>query len=39
MWLALWNITAKWARTSPYRRAAMNQFAILDEARLSPGTA
>jgi putative transposase len=36
IWLALRNITAKWARTSPYWRAAMNQFAILYEGRFSP---
>jgi transposase-like protein len=39
IWLALRNITAKWARTSPYWRAAMNQFAILYEGRFSPSTA
>jgi transposase-like protein len=39
IWLALRNITAKWARTSPYWRAAMNQFAILYEGRFSPTTA
>jgi putative transposase len=39
IWLALRNITAKWARTSPYWRAAMNQFAILYEDRFSPSTA
>jgi putative transposase len=38
IWLALRNITAKWARTSPYWRAAMNQFAILYEGRFSPFT-
>jgi transposase-like protein len=39
IWLALRNITAKWARTSPYWRAAMTQFAILYEGRFSPSTA
>jgi putative transposase len=39
LWLALRNITTKWARTSPYWRAAMNQFAILYEGRFSPSTA
>jgi transposase-like protein len=39
IWLALRNITAKWGRTSPYWRAAMNQFAILYEGRFSPSTA
>ena len=39
IWLALRNITTKWARTSPYWRAAMNQFAILYEGRFSPSTA
>jgi transposase-like protein len=38
IWLALRNITAKWARTSPYWRAAMNQFAILYEGRFSPSS-
>ena len=38
IWLALRNITAKWERTSPYWRAAMNQFAILYEGRFSPTT-
>ena len=38
MWLALRNITAKWARTSHYWRAAMNQFANLYEGRFSPTT-
>jgi len=38
IWLALRNITAKWERTSPYWRAAMNQFAILYEGRFSPST-
>jgi putative transposase len=36
MWLALRNITAKWARSSPYWRPAMNQFAILYEGRFTP---
>jgi putative transposase len=36
IWLALRNITAKWARSSPYWRPAMNQFAILYEGRFSP---
>ena len=35
IWLALRNITAQWARTSPYWRAAMNQFAILYEERFT----
>jgi transposase-like protein len=39
IWLALRNITAKWARASPYWRPAMNQFAILYEDRFSPSTA
>jgi len=39
IWLALRNITTKWARTSPYWRGAMNQFAILYEDRFSPSTA
>jgi transposase-like protein len=39
IWLALRNITAKWARPSPYWRTAMNQFAILYEGRFSPSTA
>jgi transposase-like protein len=38
IWLALRNITAKWARSSPYWRPAMNQFAILYEDRFSPST-
>lgn len=38
IWLALRNITAKWARSSPYWRPAMNQFAILYEGRFSPST-
>jgi transposase-like protein len=38
IWLALRNITATWARTSPHWRAAMNQFAILYEDRFSPST-
>jgi len=29
LWLALRNITAKWARPANYWKAAMNQFAIL----------
>ena len=36
IWLALRNITAKWARSSPYWRPAMNQCAILYEGRFSP---
>jgi putative transposase len=36
MWLALRNITAKWARSSPHWRPAMQQFAILYEGRFSP---
>ena len=39
IWLALRNITAKWARTSHYWRPAMNQFAILYEGRFAPSTA
>jgi transposase-like protein len=39
IWLALRNITAKWARMSHYWRPAMNQFAILYEGRFSPSTA
>jgi transposase-like protein len=38
IWLALRNITAKWARTSHYWRPAMNQFANLYEGRFSPST-
>jgi putative transposase len=38
IWLALRNITAKWARTSHYWRPAMNQFAILYDGRFSPST-
>jgi transposase-like protein len=38
IWLALRNITAKWARSSHYWRPAMNQFAILYEDRFSPTT-
>ena len=38
IWLALRNITAKWARVSPYWRPAMNQFAILYEGRFVPST-
>jgi putative transposase len=38
IWLALRNITAKSARSSPYWRPAMNQFAILYEGRFSPTT-
>jgi transposase-like protein len=36
IWLALRNITGKWARSSPYWRPAMNQFAILYEGRFTP---
>ena len=39
MWLALRNITAKWARMSHIWRPAMNQFAILYEGRFSPSSA
>jgi putative transposase len=39
LWLALRNITAKWARTSPYWRPAMNQFAILYDDRFLSSTA
>src|SRR5882672_9514359 len=35
MWLALRNITAKWARGAIYWKAAMNQFAILYEDRFT----
>ena len=35
LWLALRNITAKWARGPIYWRAAMNQFAILYEGRFT----
>jgi putative transposase len=38
IWLALRNITAKWARSSPHWRPAMNQFAILYEGRFLPST-
>ena len=39
IWLALRNITAAWARTSPAWRPAMNQFAILypDRFLVAPG--
>jgi putative transposase len=39
IWLALRNLTAKWARSSHYWRPAMNQFAILYEDRFSPSSA
>ena len=39
IWLALRNITAKWARMSHYWRPAMNQFAILYEGRFNPSGA
>jgi putative transposase len=35
IWLALRNITAKWARGAIYWKAAMNQFAILYEDRFT----
>jgi putative transposase len=35
IWLALRNITAKWARSSCYWKPAMNQFAILYEDRFT----
>jgi transposase-like protein len=35
IWLALRNITAKWARGATHWRAAMNQFAILYEGRFT----
>jgi len=35
IWLALRNITAKWARGAHHWRAAMNQFAILYEGRFT----
>jgi transposase-like protein len=35
LWLALRNITAKWARGAHHWRAAMNQFAILYEGRFT----
>ena len=35
IWLALRNITAKWARGAIHWRAAMNQFAILYEDRFT----
>ena len=35
IWLALRNITAKWARGAMHWRAAMNQFAILYEGRFT----
>jgi hypothetical protein len=35
IWLALRNITAKWARSSYYWKPAMNQFAILYEDRFT----
>jgi transposase-like protein len=35
LWLALRNITAKWARGAIHWRAAMNQFAILYEGRFT----
>jgi transposase-like protein len=38
IWLALRNITPV-ERTPHYWRAAMNQFAIVNEGRLSPTTA
>jgi len=38
IWLALRNITAKWARGPIHWRAAMNQFAILYESRFTQST-
>ena len=38
IWLALRNITAKWARGAIYWKAAMNQFAILYEDRFTKPT-
>jgi putative transposase len=38
IWLALRNITAKWARGAIYWKAAMNQFAILFEDRFTKPT-
>lgn len=35
IWLALRNITAKWARSAHYWKPAMNQFAILYEDRFT----
>jgi len=39
IWLALRNITAKWARGAIYWKAAMNQFAILYEDRFTASKA
>lgn len=39
LWLALRNITARWARGAVYWKAAMNQFAILYEDRFTAPTA
>jgi putative transposase len=38
IWLALRNITAKWARGAIYWKTAMNQFAILYEGRFTSPT-
>lgn len=38
IWLALRNITAKWARGAPTWRQVMNQFAILCGDRFLPPT-
>jgi transposase-like protein len=38
IWLALRNITAKWARAAAWWRTAMNQFAILYGDRFTPPT-
>jgi transposase-like protein len=38
IWLALRNITGKWARATPTWRQAMNQFAILYGDRFTPST-
>jgi putative transposase len=39
IWLALRNITAKWARGAIYWKTAMNQFAILYEGRFTASNA
>jgi transposase-like protein len=38
IWLALRNITVKWARGAIYWKTAMNQFAILYEGRFTTHT-
>lgn len=35
IWLALRNITAEWRRPAHHCRAAMNQFAIVNEDRFT----